>query len=320
MAVNPALFALGRMTVSSSGPGTITLNVAAPGFLTYELAGISTASSGQYISYAIVDAGTASEGGVGLYTSSSKTLTRGSSSEGLKSTNSDSPINMSNSAQVLITPMVHNFAPPTQRILTSESTYDVPLNVRALLIELYGGGGGGAGSGIAAAVAASSGGTTSFGGSSFAAQGGVGGAPINGGVGGTAAGGDRDWTGARGCDASFASNTDGIAPGLAGSGAGGATGLGGAGPGAVGLTLSKFNAQANTGSGGGGATTNSTAGNAFAGGGGGAGGYSRKLLTPSSSKYTITIGSGGTGGTAGASGTSGGNGGSGVILVTEFYS
>lgn len=93
---------LARMTVSSSGTGTITLNAAVTGFLTFDLAGCSTAAAGSVVRYAISDT-TQSEIAYGTYTSSSVTLTRGSSTTGMKSTNSNSPINMSNSAQVFIT-------------------------------------------------------------------------------------------------------------------------------------------------------------------------------------------------------------------------
>jgi len=93
---------LARMTVSSSGTGTITLNTAVTGFLTFDLAGCSTAAAGSIVRYAISDT-TKSEFAYGTYSSSSLTLTRGSSTTGMKSTNADSPIDMSNAAQVFIT-------------------------------------------------------------------------------------------------------------------------------------------------------------------------------------------------------------------------
>lgn len=99
---------LARMTVSSSGTGTITLNAAVSGFLTFDLAGCSTAAAGEVVRYAVSDI-TQSEIAYGTYTSSALTLTRGSSANGMKSTNSNSPINMSNSAQVLITPQSRDF-------------------------------------------------------------------------------------------------------------------------------------------------------------------------------------------------------------------
>jgi len=93
---------LARMTVSSTGAGTITLNLAVSGFLTFDLAGCSTAAAGSIVRYAISDT-TKSEFAYGTYTSSSLTLTRGSSTTGMKSTNADSPIDMSTAAQVFIT-------------------------------------------------------------------------------------------------------------------------------------------------------------------------------------------------------------------------
>lgn len=104
---NTQLFNLARMTVSSTGTGTITLSAAAPGFLTFDLAGCSTAATGQQITYAINDTN-ASEIGTGTYISSALTVTRGSSTVDLFSTNGNSPIAMSNTAQVCITPSAAN--------------------------------------------------------------------------------------------------------------------------------------------------------------------------------------------------------------------
>lgn len=101
------LFNLARMTVSSSGTGTITLNAAVSGFLTFDLAGASTAATGQQVTYAINDT-TQSEIAKGTYYSSGPSLTRGSSLDGMKSTNGNSPINMSNAAQVFITPSAND--------------------------------------------------------------------------------------------------------------------------------------------------------------------------------------------------------------------
>src|SRR5688572_28943385 len=96
------------MTVSSSGTGTITLNAAVPGFLTFDLSGLSTAAAGTIVRYAVNDT-TQSEIAYGTYTSSALSLTRGSSTTGMKSTNSNSPINMSNAAQVFVTEAAADF-------------------------------------------------------------------------------------------------------------------------------------------------------------------------------------------------------------------
>lgn len=91
---------LARMTTSTTGTGTITLGSAASSggvtFLTFAQAGVA---DGDVVTYAIADTN-ASEIGRGTYTSSGTTLTR----TVLKSTNSNSAINLSGNAQVFITP------------------------------------------------------------------------------------------------------------------------------------------------------------------------------------------------------------------------
>ena len=91
------LYDLARMTTATSGTGTITLGSAVAGFLSFADAGVS---DGESVYYAISD-GSASETGVGVYTSSGTTLSRSV----IKSTNSDSAISLSGSAQVMITPL-----------------------------------------------------------------------------------------------------------------------------------------------------------------------------------------------------------------------
>src|SRR5580765_6192206 len=90
------LYNLARMTTTTTGTGTITLGVAVSGFLTFAQAGVQ---NGDVIAYSIRD-GSNSEDGTGTYTSSGTTLTRTVT----KSTNSDSAINLSGSAQVIISP------------------------------------------------------------------------------------------------------------------------------------------------------------------------------------------------------------------------
>ena len=103
------LFGLARMTVSSSGAGSITLNSAVSGFLDFDTSynltlGSSIPIGGISVDYSINDT-TASEASFGTYTSSNKVLTRGSSAlNQMVSTNGGSPINMSNGAQVFVTP------------------------------------------------------------------------------------------------------------------------------------------------------------------------------------------------------------------------
>lgn len=89
------LYNLARMTVTSTGTGTITLGSAVAGFLSFASSGIA---DGDTVTYAIED-GANSEIGRGVYTSSGTTLTRSV----LKSTSSNTPISVSTSAQVFIT-------------------------------------------------------------------------------------------------------------------------------------------------------------------------------------------------------------------------
>lgn len=308
-----SLFNLARMTVSSSGTGTITLNVAVSGFLTFDLAGCSTASTGQAVTYAISDT-TQSEIAYGTYTSSSLTLTRGSSLNGMKSTNSNSPINMSNAAQVLVTPNAADMSNNvTVQTLTSTAggTYSKPTNCVAIWVRLQGSGGGGAGAGSSGATAGSSGGTSTFG--PLTATGGLGGPVYNSGaasIGGVGAGGDINTNGSAGTSGTAGSSITISNGGAGGSGVFGGGGFGGAL--AIGAT-----AGLNGGGGGGGGLTTVSGGGG--GSGGGAGGFSEKVITSPSTSYSWTIGSGGSAGAAGAGGNAGAAGGSGIIIVHEYY-
>jgi hypothetical protein len=91
-----ALYNLARMSTATTGTGTITLGSAIAGFLTFALAGVA---DGEVVSYGIKD-GANSEIGTGTYTSAGTTLTRSVT----KSTNSDSAISLSGTAEVFITP------------------------------------------------------------------------------------------------------------------------------------------------------------------------------------------------------------------------
>ena len=92
------LFNLARMTTATTGTGTITLGSAVSGFLSFAGAGVA---NGDVVSYGIED-GANREVGTGTYTSSGTTLSR----TVISSTNSNSAISLSGSAQVFITPVV----------------------------------------------------------------------------------------------------------------------------------------------------------------------------------------------------------------------
>ena len=99
---------LARMSVSVGGTGTITLNAAVTGFLTFALAG---AQDGDFITYAINDPGTsatASEIGRATYNSSA-TVTL-SNRNVLASTSGGAAINVSVNAHVFVCPAREDFA------------------------------------------------------------------------------------------------------------------------------------------------------------------------------------------------------------------
>jgi hypothetical protein len=89
------LYNLARMTTATTGTGTITLGVAVSGYLTFANAGVQ---NGDVLFYGIND-GAASEVGWGTYTASGTTLSRNV----IKSTNSNTAINLDGSAQVYVT-------------------------------------------------------------------------------------------------------------------------------------------------------------------------------------------------------------------------
>lgn len=96
------LYNLARVTTSTTGTGTITLGAAVSGYLTFALAG---ASDGDIVAYGIKD-GANSEVGTGTYTSAGTTLTRTVT----KSTNSNTAISLSGSAEVFITARAEDIA------------------------------------------------------------------------------------------------------------------------------------------------------------------------------------------------------------------
>jgi len=97
------LYNIARMTTATTGTGTITLGAAVSGYLSFSGAGISNSD---IVSYAIKD-GTNSEIGTGTYTSAGTTLTRNV----IKSTNSNTAISLSGTAEVFITPRAEDYSP-----------------------------------------------------------------------------------------------------------------------------------------------------------------------------------------------------------------
>jgi hypothetical protein len=299
---------LARMTVSSSGTGNITLAAAVSGFLTFDLAGCSTGSSGQEITYSIYDV-TQSEIATGTYFSSSLLLQR--STAYMKSTNGDAPINMSNASQVMITLGSHDLKRiPTTTILTSTAggAYAPPMFAVALEIWGVGGGQGGQGgnrgttytsSGETTSIALSTTTLTATGGSSAGVPGvGAGANLINasGGAGGIPLyAASINQPGANGGDSYF--------------------GRGGKG------SLATFGSSGGIGSGGGGGSA--ATGSSYSGWGGGAGG-SFWHLEPISSissaiSYTYAIAAGSAGSSGSVVNTSGGAGANGQIVIREYY-
>jgi hypothetical protein len=100
------LFNLARMSTTTTGTGIITLGSAVTGFLSFATAGVT---DGTVVTYAISD-GSAAEIGTGTYTASGTTLSR----TVIKSTNSNTAINLSGTAQVIITPSAEDILNKTQ--------------------------------------------------------------------------------------------------------------------------------------------------------------------------------------------------------------
>jgi len=107
------LYNLARVNTATTGTGTITLGTAVAGYLTFALAGVV---DGDSVYYAVKD-GSNSEIGIGTYTASGTTLTR----TVINSTNSNSAISLSGTAEVFITPPATAF----REVLTGARTYYV---------------------------------------------------------------------------------------------------------------------------------------------------------------------------------------------------
>lgn len=116
-----SLINLARMTTLTTGTGTITLGSAVSGFLSFAGAG---ATDGGTYTYAITD-GSNSEIGRGVYTTSGTTLTR----TVLKSTNSNTAISLSGTAEVFITAAAEDFLQKATAGLTSTEKLNARTNI-----------------------------------------------------------------------------------------------------------------------------------------------------------------------------------------------
>lgn len=184
---------------------------------------------------------------------------------------------------------------PTQQIFTSSGTWNKPVGLTYVTVELVAPGGGGGGSGSSGGTG-TDGGNVSFGSHCSATGGSCGIRKGKGGLGGIGSGGDLNLKGQTGVDSSPRDSNGFLAPG--GNSFFGKSGGNGAAPGGA---------------------SGSSIGS---GSGGGAGGYSRKTIHESSlgTTETVTIGSVGTGGVGtGTGGGTGENGESGFVIVTEYY-
>ena len=143
-----------RMTTATTGTGTLTLGAATAGYQSFAAAGIVT---GDQIRYVIED-GTNWEIGLGTYTASGPTLSRGP----VASSSAGAAIPLTGSAVVFVTAVAEDIARPTDvQIFTTPGTsiWAKPDGARSVdVVVIAGGGGGGSGRKGAAGTVAGGGG------------------------------------------------------------------------------------------------------------------------------------------------------------------
>jgi hypothetical protein len=282
------------------------------GYLTFAQAGVANSD---VVDYAIKD-GNNSEIGTGTYTSSGTTLTRSVT----KSTNSNSPLNLSGAAEVFITPRAETLITSIKKqIFTAGGTYTPSTGMLYCIVECLGaGGGGGAIAGTAGDLRYAGGGgagqhsfklltAAQVGASQGVAVGALGAGGVagatNGGTGGSTFFGSL-------CSAAGGGGGQTTAAGAAGFGGGG--GSGGTGdiasvgaPGGPGMFSSIFTVQLASGQGG--STLYGSGGRGVAG---------NNSISLAATGYGA--GGGGAAVLAAIGNIAGGNGSPGIVIITEF--
>ena len=116
------LFTAARMTTATTGTGAMTFGAAVSGYLSFANAGVA---DGDVVYYGISD-GANGEWGYGTYTASGTTLSRNV----VKSTNANSAISLSGSAQVFITAIAADGGDLLGSTVNPLRGFDAPLNLQ----------------------------------------------------------------------------------------------------------------------------------------------------------------------------------------------
>lgn len=115
------LFNLARVSTSTTGTGTVTLGAPISGYLSFASAGVA---NGDTVAYGISD-GANSEIGTGVYSSTGPTLTRTVTN----STNSNTAVSLSGTAQVFITPRAADLMNPASNLSDVANTQTAQSNL-----------------------------------------------------------------------------------------------------------------------------------------------------------------------------------------------